>query len=232
MPGDLALLDTGLPVWAARWPGPQAAEAGPLRRRTASPPHRNRDPCMTDFRLTPAVAEVFPDALLAVVTVTVTGLRRRDPWPHTAAVEELAPQLADGARYPADETDPRIAAWHSACRSFGSHPRRVRPSVDALGRRLTKGQPASDQPGRRLLQRRLRPARPAAGAFDRDHVAGVIDLRCAGGADSAPDSPNGAGTEPPRAPRGRSPGRRPVADRDACRAAAPRDRRGQEAPVA
>lgn len=92
---------------------------------------------MTAFRIAPAVADAFPDTLIALVTAT--GLRGREPWPDTtAALEELEQQLADGTWQPADETDPRIEAWHTACRSFGTNPRRIRPSVDALGRRMVK----------------------------------------------------------------------------------------------
>jgi DNA/RNA-binding domain of Phe-tRNA-synthetase-like protein len=40
--------------------------------------------------------------------------------------------LADG------EDDPHIAAWHAAYRAFGTNPRRERPSVDALRRRLAR----------------------------------------------------------------------------------------------
>lgn len=114
---------------------------------------------MPAFHLTAAVADAFPDTLIALVTAT--GLRGHEPWPDTAtALTDLEQRLADGSWQPADETDPRIEAWHTAYRSFGTNPRRIRPSVDALGRRLAK-RPAAHQPGRRLLQRRLRPARPA-----------------------------------------------------------------------
>ncbi len=92
---------------------------------------------MTVFRLSPAVAEAFPGTLIALVTAT--GLRGRESWPEAAAaLEDLERRLADGSWRPADETDPRIEAWHTAYRSFGTNPRRVRPSVDALGRRLAK----------------------------------------------------------------------------------------------
>lgn len=92
---------------------------------------------MTDIRLTPAVADAFPDTLIAVVTAT--GLRGHEDWPATAgALAGLERQLADGTWQPADETDPRIEAWHTAYRSFGTNPRRIRPSVDALGRRFAK----------------------------------------------------------------------------------------------
>ncbi|MFE5034440.1 B3/4 domain-containing protein [Streptomyces sp. NPDC056683] len=139
---------------------------------------------MPAFRIAPAVATAFPDTLIALVTAT--GLRGREPWPHTAAaVEELEQELADGAWHPADETDPRIEAWHTAYRSFGTNPRRIRPSVDALGRRLAKKgglpriNPAVDSYNAVSVRHGL-----PAGAFDLDHVTGAVDIRHADGTES------------------------------------------------
>ncbi|MEW2399456.1 phenylalanine--tRNA ligase beta subunit-related protein [Streptomyces sp. NPDC046862] len=139
---------------------------------------------MPSFHLAPAVADAFPDTLIALVTAT--GLRGREPWPHTVtAVEELEQQLADGTWQPADETDPRIEAWHTAYRSFGTNPRRVRPSVDALGRRLTKKgalpriNPAVDSYNAVSVRHGL-----PAGAFDLDQVAGDVVIRHADGTES------------------------------------------------
>jgi DNA/RNA-binding domain of Phe-tRNA-synthetase-like protein len=136
---------------------------------------------MPAFRLDPAVAEAFPDALVALVTAT--GLRGREPWPRTgAAVDALERQLADGAWLPADETDPRIEAWHAAYRSFGTNPRRIRPSVDALGRRVVKKgalpriNPAVDSYNAVSVRHGL-----PAGAFDLDHVTGDVVIRHADG---------------------------------------------------
>ncbi|MEW2515583.1 phenylalanine--tRNA ligase beta subunit-related protein [Streptomyces sp. NPDC046870] len=132
---------------------------------------------MTAFRLGPAVADAFPDTLIAVVTAT--GLRGHEPWPATtAALEELERQLADGVWQPADESDPRIEAWHTAYRSFGTNPRRIRPSVDALGRRFAKKgtlpriNPAVDSYNAVSVRHGL-----PAGAFDLDHVTGDVDIR-------------------------------------------------------
>ncbi|MBO4256267.1 B3/B4 domain-containing protein [Streptomyces griseorubiginosus] len=139
---------------------------------------------MPAFRIAPAVAEAFPDTLIALVTAT--GLRGRESWPHTAAaVEELERQLADGTWQPADETDPRIEAWHTAYRSFGTNPRRIRPSVDALGRRLAKKgslpriNPAVDSYNAVSVRHGL-----PAGAFDLEHVTGDVDIRHADGTES------------------------------------------------
>ncbi|WP_037623639.1 B3/B4 domain-containing protein [Streptomyces aureus] len=136
---------------------------------------------MTVFRIGPAVADAFPDTLIAVVTAT--GLRGHEPWPATdAAVEDLERRLADGTWHPADENDPRIESWHTAYRAFGTNPRRIRPSVDALGRRLAKKgtlpriNPAVDSYNAVSVRHGL-----PAGAFDLDHVTGDVEIRHADG---------------------------------------------------
>lgn len=139
---------------------------------------------MITFRISPAVAAAFPDALVAVVTAT--GLRGDEPWPATtAALEELERQLADAAWAPADETDPRIEAWHAAYRSFGTNPRRTRPSVDALGRRLAKkgALPRINAAVDSYNVVSVRHGLPA-GAFDLDHVTGDVEIRHADGGET------------------------------------------------
>ncbi|MFD5873433.1 B3/4 domain-containing protein [Streptomyces sp. NPDC060322] len=139
---------------------------------------------MTALRISPDVAAAFPDTLIAVVTAT--GLNSREPWPHTAAaVEGLEQDLAAGTWTPADESDPRIEAWHTAYRSFGTNPRRIRPSVDALGRRMAKKgtlpriNPAVDSYNAVSVRHGL-----PAGAFDLDHVTGDVDIRYADGTET------------------------------------------------
>jgi DNA/RNA-binding domain of Phe-tRNA-synthetase-like protein len=136
---------------------------------------------MTAFRIASAVTDAFPDTLIALVTAT--GLRGHEPWPATAtALQDLEQQLADGTWQPADETDPRIEAWHTAYRSFGTNPRRIRPSVDALGRRFAKKgtlpriNPAVDSYNSVSVRHGL-----PAGAFDLDQVTGDVDIRYADG---------------------------------------------------
>ncbi|HEY9331583.1 MAG TPA: phenylalanine--tRNA ligase beta subunit-related protein [Streptomyces sp.] len=136
---------------------------------------------MTDIRLAPAIADAFPDTRIAVVTAT--GLRGHEDWPATAAaLADLERQLADGTWQPADETDPRIEAWHTAYRSFGTNPRRIRPSVDALGRRFAKKGtlPRINPPVDSYNSVSVRHGLPA-GAFDLDRVTGDIDIRYADG---------------------------------------------------
>jgi DNA/RNA-binding domain of Phe-tRNA-synthetase-like protein len=136
---------------------------------------------MTAFRITPAVANAFPDTLIAVVTAS--GLRGHEPWPDTsAALDGLEQQLAASTWAPADESDPRIEAWHTAYRSFGTNPRRIRPSVDALGRRMAKKgtlpriNPAVDSYNAVSVHHGL-----PAGAFDLGHVTGAVEIRYADG---------------------------------------------------
>ncbi|AIS01858.1 B3/4 domain-containing protein [Streptomyces glaucescens] len=138
---------------------------------------------MTAFRIAPAVADAFPDTLIALVTAT--GLDGRGAWPATVtALDELERGLADGSWQPADETDPRIGSWHTAYRSFGTNPRRVRPSVDALGRRMAKRgtlpriNPAVDSYNAVSVRHGL-----PAGAFDLDHVLGDVEIRYADGSE-------------------------------------------------
>ncbi|MFC6063065.1 B3/B4 domain-containing protein [Streptomyces ochraceiscleroticus] len=138
---------------------------------------------MSAFILSFAVADAFPDTLIALVTAT--GLRGHESWPDTAAaLADLERQLADGAWQPADETDPRIEAWHTAYRSFGTNPRRIRPSVDALGRRMAKKgtlpriNPAVDSYNAVSVRHGL-----PAGAFDLDQVTGDVEIRYADGSE-------------------------------------------------
>ncbi|NSL43353.1 B3/4 domain-containing protein [Streptomyces sp. 8P21H-1] len=139
---------------------------------------------MTLFRITPDIADAFPDTLIAVVTAT--GLRGRESWPATTvALEEMEARLAHGSWSPADENDPRIEAWHAVYRAFGTNPRRIRPSVDALGRRLAKKgtlpriNPAVDSYNTVSVRHGL-----PAGAFDLGHVTGDVEIRYADGSET------------------------------------------------
>ncbi|MFG3085606.1 B3/B4 domain-containing protein [Streptomyces parvulus] len=139
---------------------------------------------MTTFRISPAVADAFPGTLIAVVTAT--GLNGHEPWPATTtALQHLERELADGTWAPADETDPRIEAWHTAYRSFGTNPRRTRPSVDALGRRMAKKgtlpriNPTVDSYNTVSVRHGL-----PAGAFDLDQITGDVEIRHAEGTET------------------------------------------------
>ncbi len=77
------------------------------------------------------------------------------------------------------------SCWHTAYRSFGTNPRRIRPSVDALGRRLAKRgslpriNPAVDSYNAVSIRHGL-----PAGAFDLDHVTGDVVIRHADGTET------------------------------------------------
>lgn len=125
------------------------------------------------------ILESFPD--LRVELVVAAGLDNATAWFDVdAAIEALEADAAVGDLPCAGENDPAIASWHEAYRSFGTNPRRVRPSVDALLRRL----------GRQGRLPRINGAVNAynatsvrfcvpAGAFDLDQLAARVDIRFA-----------------------------------------------------
>lgn len=87
--------------------------------------------------LAPDIAARYPDCRTAAIVVL--GLRNSEPWQETEdALSLFESEVRDGKRELPDESAPRISAWHELLRSFGTNPRRMRPSVDALSRRLVK----------------------------------------------------------------------------------------------
>ena len=118
--------------------------------------------------ITPAVIELFPEVQLRVTVAR--GLRNDQPWPD---VEErlrgLEAELAASDWQPPAEDDPVVASWHQAYRKFGTNPRRFRPSIDALSRRLRK----------RGTLPRISPAVDAYNLISVTHgtPAGAFDLR-------------------------------------------------------
>lgn len=115
---------------------------------------------------------------------TKPGLSPPQAWRSWSGNSPTAPG-SPPTRQPADEADPRIEAWHTAYRSFGTNPRRTRPSVDALGRRLAKKgalpriNPAVDSYNAVSARHGL-----PAGAFDLDHVTGDVTIRRADGTET------------------------------------------------
>jgi DNA/RNA-binding domain of Phe-tRNA-synthetase-like protein len=129
--------------------------------------------------LDPEVSRAYPEC--QVRFVVARGLTNRTLWTDTDSWLTLVEaSVAAGTWRPFGEQDAAIASWHAAYRDFGVNPRRVRPSVDALGRRLTR-------------QGKLPRINSAvdtynlisvafgvpAGAFDIDRVDGPIDIRFA-----------------------------------------------------
>jgi DNA/RNA-binding domain of Phe-tRNA-synthetase-like protein len=92
---------------------------------------------MTVLRVSEAVCQGFPR--LRIAAVVALGFGGDEPWPETdAGLAALEKAAADGATLPDGENDPHIAAWYAAYRAFGTNPKRERPSVDALRRRLAR----------------------------------------------------------------------------------------------
>jgi len=125
------------------------------------------------------VSAAFGD--VRVVAITADPVDNATSWPNVAArLDELERTVAAGQWQTPGDDDARIAGWHAAYRRFGTNPRRQRPSVDALTRRL----------GRTGRLPRINPLVDCynlvsvthvvpAGAFDLDRVAGDIVIRFA-----------------------------------------------------
>jgi len=131
--------------------------------------------------LTGPVAAAYPGTEIRLVIAR--GLRTDEPWPEVD-LDAVEDRVAGGWR-PSDEGDPAARSWHKAFRAFGTNPRRIRPSVDALGRRLART-------GRLP---RITPAVDAynlvsvtyavpAGAFDLDRLDGDVEIRYAAAGDA------------------------------------------------
>lgn len=159
---------------------------------------------MKRLRIAREVGDAFPD--LDIVVIVVTGFAGEAEWPEVANRLSAAEQNAaagldpDGAAADFTDEQPHIAAWHAAYRDFGTNPRRQRPSVDALRRRLGKSgrlpriSPAVDCYNLISVSHVV-----PAGAFDLARVAGDIDLRFADGAERFTPLGEPDTTETPRA---------------------------------
>ncbi|WP_103561436.1 B3/B4 domain-containing protein [Actinomadura rubteroloni] len=130
-----------------------------------------------EFRVSDHVQRDFPE--FSIRLVQASGLRNREAW-HEVERERktLMDRLVEGDFVPFDEGNPEVASWHEAFRRFGTNPRRARPSLDALGRRLAKNgvlpaiNPAVDAYNIVSLVYGV-----PAGAFDLHTLVGSVDLR-------------------------------------------------------
>lgn len=129
---------------------------------------------VTELRVADAVSAAFPGFLIAAIVGT--GLDGRTPWPEAEA--GLSALEAD----PPPEDDPHIVSWREAYRAFGTNPKRQRPSVDALRRRLARSGKLP-RIGPLVDAYNVVSASYAvpAGAFDLDNVSGDIEVRFAAG---------------------------------------------------
>ncbi|MFJ1732944.1 B3/4 domain-containing protein [Streptomyces sp. NPDC088254] len=87
--------------------------------------------------MSPEIAARYPQC--RTVFLLVQGIKNGETWPETEeALAELEAEVRQGHRRIPDENESAISVWHELLRSFGTNPRRARPSIDALGRRLRK----------------------------------------------------------------------------------------------
>ncbi|MGH3254400.1 MAG: B3/B4 domain-containing protein [Streptosporangiaceae bacterium] len=128
-----------------------------------------------------AVCQGFPR--LRIAAVVARGFGGDEPWPEAdAGLAALEQAAADGATLPAGEDDPHIAAWYAAYRAFGTNPRRERPSVDALRRRLARTARLPRINGAVDCYNLVSVSHGVpAGAFDLDQVHGDIAVGFAAG---------------------------------------------------
>ncbi|MGW7513992.1 B3/B4 domain-containing protein [Streptomyces sp. NPDC054796] len=126
--------------------------------------------------ISPEVAELRPD--YRALLITVEGLR---PGPGDESSERLLAAAEEGAADP--ESHPHIAAWHEAFRSFGAKPKRIRPSVDALLRRVPDGLPRVDRLTDIYNAVSVAHVLPLGGE-DLDHYTGPLRLVRADGTES------------------------------------------------
>lgn len=126
----------------------------------------------------------FPAVRISLIEAH--GLRNDASWPHVdAAIVRLENALAtDGFAAPTED-EVAISSWFGAYRSFGTNPRRFKPSVYALLRRLDKSRrlpritSAVDAYNLVSVTHRV-----PAGAFDVDKLTGDVEIRFARPADA------------------------------------------------
>jgi DNA/RNA-binding domain of Phe-tRNA-synthetase-like protein len=137
----------------------------------------------TTIHVSEAVLARFPD--LRVELIVAAGLNNTTAWSDADdAIDALEADAAAGDLPCTGEDDPAIASWHGAYRAFGTNPRRVRPSVDALQRRLSRqGRlPRINGAVNAYNATSVRFCVPA-GAFDLDQLAARVDIRFAASQD-------------------------------------------------
>jgi DNA/RNA-binding domain of Phe-tRNA-synthetase-like protein len=132
----------------------------------------------TTLSVSPEVRRQFPE--LRVELVVAIGLDNTGAWPGAEAALVAAEADAAASTITWDEDDPTIASWHAAYRAFGTNPRRIRPSVDALLRRLVRqGRlPRVNGAVDAYNATSVRFAVPA-GAFDVDELGDLVEIRLA-----------------------------------------------------
>lgn len=138
---------------------------------------------MTRLEVAREVGQAFPG--LQITAVVASGFDGRRPWPELEA--QLAALEAGASGRPAGDPadDPHIAAWQAAYRTFGTNPRRARPSAEALRRRLSRsGKLPRINPAVDCYNLVSATYGVPAGAFDLGRVRGDIVVRFADGSES------------------------------------------------
>jgi len=137
---------------------------------------------MTHLIVADAICAAFPH--LRIDAIVAEGFSGREPWPEVAdRLSRLEADAAAGQAPPAED-DPHIASWRAAYRAFGTNPKRERPSIEALRRRLARS----------ALLPRINAAVDCynlvsvttgipAGAFDLRQVKGDVTIRLAVGSE-------------------------------------------------
>lgn len=145
-----------------------------------------------------AVVAAYPD--FEIRLVTATGVRNSGEWPLLVdRLTELEARVESGGFAAPTEDEEAISSWFEAFRGFGTNPRRMRPSVYALLRRLASSgrlpriAPAVDAYNLVSVSHRV-----PAGAFDLAKVPGPIEIRQARTGDSFTPLGEPDTTEQPR----------------------------------
>jgi DNA/RNA-binding domain of Phe-tRNA-synthetase-like protein len=136
---------------------------------------------MTELRVGGAVCDAFGG--LRIAAIVADGFAGREPWPEVdAELAALEAAAADGDTLPDGDGDPHIAAWRAAYRAFGTNPKRERPSVDALRRRLARSGRVPRIGAAVDCYNLISVSHGVpAGAFDLDAVEGDVAIRFATG---------------------------------------------------
>lgn len=136
---------------------------------------------MTQLSVAGEVCAAFPG--LRIDAVVADGFDGMEPWPEVeAGLAALEADAAAGNPVDSGDDDPHIASWHAAYRGFGANPKRERPSVDALRRRLARsGRLPRVNPAVDCYNLVSAASGVPAGAFDLWQVAGDITVRFAVG---------------------------------------------------
>jgi len=135
---------------------------------------------MTRLIVSAAVCAAFPR--LRIDATVAEGFSGREPWPEVAeGLSRLEADAAAGRPAPVDG-DPHIVSWRAAYRAFGTNPKRERPSVDALRRRLARSaQLPRINPAVDCYNLVSATTGVPAGAFDLRQVKGDITIGLAAG---------------------------------------------------